>query len=379
MKIHIVLLMSILFFSSISMANDKNIILGLSSNFSEVSTSTSNPYGNYFRDGVALALKDSDQELRAAKIKVQIQEFNYEISPMKAVEAAEEAGKSQAIAVIGYNWSSHALLAAPVHQKYKLPMITPSATADRLGKMSPYVHLACFDNSYMAKTMATFARTRLKAKTAAMIVSSDCAYCRDLANAFASAFKSSGGNITLDLSILSSDQNFDKTAKSVADSQPDVIFVPNQEFVSARVILALLNQGVNKPFLGGDGWGDVGGQFFQVLGDNKLEAYSVSHWHPDLPNKLSKAFIERYKKTFNKDPNDTAVLAYDATKLFIRALIMSPQKDRKGIEHALSKVKEFVGIAGKFKFKDGKAPEKSIVLLKNGKNRFEVVGQISPQ
>ena len=132
-------------------ASEQVVKLGLASNFSEVSTSSSNPFDNYFRDAVTLALAQEQQRLERAGLRVVTKEFDYHNDPAKALAAAKEAVASDVIGVVGYNWSSHALIAAPVHNAGKLPMITPSATADRLGRIGPYIHMACFDNSFMVK------------------------------------------------------------------------------------------------------------------------------------------------------------------------------------------------------------------------------------
>lgn len=54
----------ILMSSVVSSAAVKTIKLGLASNFSEVSSNSFNPYGDYFRNGIQLALKDSQEELK---------------------------------------------------------------------------------------------------------------------------------------------------------------------------------------------------------------------------------------------------------------------------------------------------------------------------
>ena len=360
-------------------AIDKVVTLGLASNFSDVSTSTSNPFGDYFRDGVNLALAQSGEKLKQHGISVITQEFNYGTEAVMAGRIAGEAAKSSAIAVLGYNWSSHALIAAAIHQQSKLPMISPSASADRLGRMGRYIHTECFDNSFMADGLARVAVEKLNAKTAGIVVGSDCAYCRDLADTFKRQFEKLGGHVIVELPILRTDKNFDVAATKIKSVNPDVILVPNQELVSAQIISSVLRTGLRRPFLGGDGWGDVGAQFFQILNGQPLTGYSVSHWHPDLKDATSRKFIADYRNKFGKNPNDTSVLAYDATKIFVEALIQAKIKDREGLEDALNHMTHYTGVTGSFKFQVDRAPIKSIVLLKNGTDKFEVAGSLQPK
>ena len=58
----------------------KEITLGLVSNFSEISTSNSNPYSNYFREGVSLALENSSARLKEMGLKVITKEFNFQVN-----------------------------------------------------------------------------------------------------------------------------------------------------------------------------------------------------------------------------------------------------------------------------------------------------------
>jgi len=352
------------------------VTLGLASNFSDVSTSTSNPFGNFFRDGVTLALEQSAAKLKSHGLVIVTKEFDYQTSTMKALRAAEAAATSDAVAVIGYNWSSQALVAAAAHQRLRLPMISPSASADRLGRMGRYIHVTCFDNSLMAEGLANVATRRLRAKTAGMVVASDCAYCRDLADSFKREFEREGGHVVADIPILDSDKNFTAAAQAMRAAGPDVIMLPNQELVSARIITEILQTGLRRPFLGGDGWGDAGEQFFQIIGSQPLEGYSVTHWHLGLTSSASKKFTSDYGRRFGKTPNDTAVLAYDATRIFIEALIQATTKNREGVEDALARLTTFEGVTGPFRFQKERAPRKKMVLLKNGPKKFEFIDQI---
>lgn len=377
--IKLILMLSAIMSSSAHARPLTTVHLGLASNFSDVSTSTSNPFGNYFRDGVALALDQAAERLKLAGIVVKTQEFDYGTEDIRAAAVANEAADSNVIAVIGYNWSSHALIAAPVHQKRRLPMISPSASVNRLSKMGDFIHTSCFSNAFMATTLAKVATARLKAKTAAIVVTSDCAYCRDLAETFKREFQAAGGSVLTSLDVLGSDSDFSEAAEAIKKIDPDIVLVPNQELVSARIISRILRSGVKKPFLGGDGWGDVGQQFFQILGGQPLEGYSVSHWHPSLTDAKTIQFKSDYDKRFGKTPNDTSVLAFDATNLFVEALLAAKTMDRPGIEAAINSVRTLDGVTGRFIFQANAAPAKSIVLLKSGSSRFEIADQIHPE
>lgn len=360
-------------------AEPSKVVIGLASNFSEVSTGSSNPYGGYFKDGVTLALKQSESRLRGRGIQISLQEFDYGTSDIKVLEATRNAIKSPAIAVLGYNYSSNALLAAPLHHEAKLPMLTPSATANRLGSFGRYIHMASFSNAFMGETLAKVAKSKLNATKAVVLPAANCAYCSDLAESFSTQFQKLGGSVVVNLPILNDDTSFGDVIEKLKLQKFDVVFIPNQELTSARLIAALSKAGVKVPFMGADGWGNVGQEFFGILNDAKFSGYSTSHWHPDLKDKASVNFIASYKAAFGKMPNDTSVLAYDSMLILIEAMLKAKTLDREGIENSLNQLYSFKGVTGKFVMSANQAPRKSLVLLKTNNKRFQVVDSISPQ
>ena len=362
-----------------SQAVTRKVQIGLASNFSEISANSFNPYGNYFRDGIQLAIEDSKSLLKKNEIQIELVEFDYGTSKTKVIESARKAISSPVIGVIGYNYSTDALLAAPIHQQGGLPMLTPSATAERIGKMDNFVHVSCFDNQFMGKALAGFSIRNLKAKNAAIVASADCAYCQDLGRAFEEEFVAKGGTVSKKLSVLDSDTEFSKVVTQLKTASFDVILVPNHELLSARVVSALLKSGIRKPFLGGDGWGNEGNEFYAVIGKQKFEGYAVSHWHPEVNNRKSKEFLSKYQRSFHKVPNDNSVLAYDAMSLVIQALLSSREFTRKGLENSLNAIRTFKGITGLAVFKEHSAPRKSLVFLAARQERFKVLGILDPE
>ncbi len=352
--------------------------VGLASNFTEVSSGYVNPYGGYFRDAVQLAFEDSKDLLRKNGIEVVLEEFDYGNQDSKVLLAAKKAAASPVVAVIGYNYSTQALIAAPYHHSVGLPMITPSATANRVSKMGKFVHQACVGNSFIGEAIAQAAWGRLKAKRAVIVPAADCAYCMDLSQAFEKQFTQLGGVVTEKIPILGDDRNFEALVGRLSANKPDVVFVPNQELTSARIISTLHKASIDLPFLGGDWWGNVGKGFFEVLGNAPVEGYFISHWNQKSSNRESLNFIKKYQEKFGKTPVDTSALGYDAARILIEALLHASALTRLGIEDYLNQMRSFQGLAGEFKFQPGEAPKKSIVMMHASKQKFEMVDLIHP-
>jgi ABC-type branched-subunit amino acid transport system substrate-binding protein len=174
----------------VSIASAKETVqIGLASNFSELSTVSFNPFGGYFKDAIELAVSDNMVLLSKAGIELDLKTYDYGIDEINVIKKVKEAAASKPLAIIGYNYSSAALLAAPIHIQEKLPMLSPSASANRLSTFGKYVHLGSFNNQFMVETLAKIATTILNKKKILILTAVNCAYCVDLANSFSEEVK----------------------------------------------------------------------------------------------------------------------------------------------------------------------------------------------
>lgn len=371
-------LIILLMYAGSAHAAVKTIKIGIASNFSVISESSSNPYGNYFRNGIKLALREQAPALKRAGINIELVEFDYGDRTYEVASIPEKACKSDIVTMLGYVYSDHALVAAPAHQKCGLPMLTSSATADRLGKMGKYIHQATFDNSFQGEVLAKFTRSDLKAKTASIVAIANCAYCTDLAAAFKTLFVKLGGEVVSEHYVLEEDK-LKSVVATIKLKNPDVVLVPNHEIQSAQTVHSLITEGITKTFLGGDGWGNTGGVFLRVIGNQPFHAYSLSHWVHTVDTKVSRDFTARYSQAFKQTPNDTAVLSYDAANLLVRNILSTKDHSREGIEKTFHQMKPFAGVTGKFIFRANRAPQKSIVLMKIAPGTYQYERSINPE
>jgi len=356
----------------------ETVIVGLASNFSELSTVSFNPFGGYFQNAIELAVSDNKALLDKAGINLELVKYDYGTNDINVIKRASEASSSNAIAVIGYNYSAPALLSAPIHTNAKIPVIYPSASANRLSTFGKYVHLGSISNQFMVESLAKIAAKTLKAKKILILAAVDCAYCMDLSNSFTEEVKKYGITAIRNIQLLEKEADFAKIAEEAKGLSFDAVFVPNQELTAARLIAALTEAGITKPFLGADGWGNEGSEFFRVLKGKKFTGYSVTHWHTKLETKKSERFVTDYKKRFDKLPNDTSVLAYDSMSLLIQALIKTKPLTRENLEKTLSSINTLDGVTGKSYWQPHKAPKKNILVLKTTDTGFAINQVVTP-
>lgn len=357
----------------------ETVTVGLASNFSELSTVSFNPFGGYFQNAIEFAVSDNKALLDKAGINLELIKYDYGTNDINVIKKAKDVSSSNAIAVIGYNYSAPALLSAPIHTEAKIPVIYPSASANRLGTFGKYVHLGSISNQFMVESLAKIATQTLKAKKILILAAVDCAYCMDLSKSFTDEVKKYGVKDIQNIQLLEKESDFLKIAEEAKKLTFDAVFVPNQELTAARLIAALTEAGITKPFLGADGWGNEGSEFFRVLKGKKFTGYSVTHWHTKLKTKKSQRFVSEYKKRFNKLPNDTSVLAYDSMTLLIQAIVNTKPLSRENLEKTLSSINTLDGVTGKSYWEPHQAPEKNILILKTTDTGFTISQVVTPK
>lgn len=352
---------------AVESAGPKTLTVGLAANFSAVVDTTADPTLNFPRKSAELALSEFESELKSRGIKIQFQEFDYQDDKVKTLETAQALSKSDVIAVVGYTNSSDALLAGPILNKAGIPFLAPSATAERVEDIGRFVRRICFDDAFQGRIMADFAAKDQGLKKVAIVSVSDCAYCQSLRNSFRDRFITNGGSIVADETILSNDTGFEKLAANLkSKGNLDAIFVPNYERTAARLLPQLIDAGVQPKFwIAGDGWGTTLSLFNRLVGKRSYTAFAIAHWRPETGNAVSKSFYSRFKATYNLEPNDTAVLSYDATRLLIQAILKAKSLSREGVMESIEKLDHLEGASGTIAYSAGRrTPSKPAVLVK---------------
>ncbi len=277
--------------------------------------------------------------------------------------AAEKAVKLKVTGVIGASWSSHSLAMAPVLQKAGIPMITPASTAPKVTEIGNYIFRVCFTDDLQGRIMALFARNTLKAATAVVLQNINEQYSLTLSNYFRQSFIKSGGKILLTGNYTDKCVDFSDILKEIKKIKPDVIFIPGYSRDSGLIIHQAGKMGIKAVFLGGDGWSL---NMFDYAGDYLNGSYAAAPWQKSLPFPESRHFQKIFYKKFKKPVyNGVIALAYDATRLFCRAVNNAGTIDRKIIRDVLARTFDFKGATGNITF-DGTGDPigKQVVIMK---------------
>jgi len=286
--------------------------------------------------------------------------------------AAMEAVKREVTGVIGASWSSHSLAMAPVLQKAKIPMITPSSTNPQVTEIGNYIFRICFTDELQARTMAEFARKDLNAKTAVVLQNINEQYSLSLGNFFSHWFIKNDGRILLQKNYTGKSVDFSEILTKIDAVDPDVVFIPGYSRDSALVIRQAAAMGITATFLGGDAWST---SMFDYAGDALNGSYATANWHKDFPFPESHHLKALFRKTYHNSPVYTSdiPLTYDAVGIFATAVKKAGTLNREKIRDVLAKTVDYQGATGNISF-DGKGDpvgkEVVIVQYDQGTSKF---------
>jgi branched-chain amino acid transport system substrate-binding protein len=153
-------------------------------------------FGQSTDKGVRLAIdeKNAAGGIKGKKIRL-VAEDNQGKQDETAAVVRKLITRDKIVALLGEVASNRSLIAAPIAQAAKIPMITPSSTNPEVTKVGNYVFRVCFIDPFQGSVMARFAQNNLKLKKVAILKDQKSDYSLGLAEYFTKKFKELGGTI----------------------------------------------------------------------------------------------------------------------------------------------------------------------------------------
>jgi branched-chain amino acid transport system substrate-binding protein len=324
-----------------------------------------------------LAVEETNRKGGILGRLVELRFIDNRSTPLGSKHAAEKAVQAGIVGVIGPLWSSHAMPAAAVLQKARIPMITPTATKPEITRAGDYIFRTCMSDDFQGLVMARFAHERLGAKTAVVLKNISEEYSVALADRFINSFEEIGGRLLWEGAYKGTAVSFEDILEEVRGVDTDVLFIPGYARDSGLLVQQAVNMGIRSVFLGGDGWGE---SMRQYAGEALLGGYYTTHYHPDLPFVENVELKRIYKERFGlaKIDDIRIPLTYDSVMLFMEAVRRAGCPDRGAIREALASTQNFRGATGTITFDEhGDPMGKEAVILRFEKERSAFIHSIT--
>lgn len=283
----------------------------------------------------------------------------------KASEAATAVTRlindHKVVAVLGEVASGRSLAGAPIAQRAKIPMISPSSTNPDVTDVGDYIFRVCFLDDFQGWVGAKFAKDNLKATKAAILYDQGEPYSSGLADFFEKAFKDMGGTIATRQSYTGGNYEISSQLQSIKGSGAEVVYLPGYYSGAATIIRKAKEAGITAKFLGGDGWDSE--ELAKIAGDAINGNYFSNHYAPEEDRPEVKNFVGKYKEKYKGTPDGLAALGYDAALVLFDAMERAPSLGGKDLRDAIAATKNFTGVTGTFSIDENRNAQKSAVVI----------------
>jgi len=272
-------------------------------------------------------------------------------------------------ALIGPQFSRHAIPVSVVAENARIPMVSPLSSSPATTEGKEFVFRLAFLDAVQGAVMGRFAVEELEASRAAVLYDISTAYGRNLAAVFRESFEQHGGRIVA-FESYTRDQPLDyrELLARIGRTTPDVLYLPNDTERVAAQIRQAREQGLDITILGGDTW-DM--ESFKLMPETN-GSFMTHQWHPALDTREARDFVARYRKEYDETPKVTAAMTYDAVMLLVDVIERKGRKDADTIRAGLVEVEDFTGASGTIRFHGSPDPERAVIIskLENGKSKL---------
>ncbi len=292
--------------------------------------------------------------------------------------------RDQVHAIIGAVVTANSIVGGQIAQMMKVPMITPTSTAEKVTQAGDYVFRACLIDPVQGRIMANFAYNTLGLREVAVLTARTNDYSVGLEEVFVETFEGLGGKIVAKESYSEGDQDFRAQLTKIRAQNPEAVYVPGYYTEAGLIAKQMRQLGMNQPILGPDGFDSP--KLFEIGGDAVYGSYFTNHYHPEAGDEVSQRFVDNYRAKYGKDPDGFAALGYDAAMILFNAIERAGEAAlsrnisaaRAAIRDAMAETKDLHVVTGVLTLDENRNPVKSAVILKVVEDGYEFVERVEP-
>lgn len=358
-SIHLTLFLALAGLSACTKKNKNEIVIG---HFASM-TGAEATFGKSTDEGIRLAVEQINSEGGVHGKKIRLITMD---NQGKAEEAAAVVTRlieqDKVAALLGEVASSRSLAAAPIAQKKKVPLITPSSTNPRVTEMGTYIFRTCFIDPFQGFVMAKFAYENLKLRRVAVLRAVNSDYSMGLSKVFIEKFKGMGGEIVADASYQSQDVDFKAQLTQIKSANPQGIFIPGYYTEIGLISRQAAELGMKVPLMGGDGWDSP--KLYEIGQEDINGGYFSNHYSNESTDPVAVKFMTEFKARYNKSPDGLSAAGYDAAMVLFQAMKKtSPEMKSEELRDAIAKTKDFPGVTGVITLNEQRNAVKSAVVV----------------
>ena len=372
------------FFNHNSLASD--IFIGVACPLSE----TSKIYGDAMLKGINLYVDEMNKNAFFARQKIKLIIKDDKNDKQAALKVAKEfASDDRILLVIGHYFSSTSFVAGRIYRTNGIPAITASATADNVTYKNDWYFRVIPNNSFQSYYIANYIKSHLKIKRVNIINDQD-EYGTDLAATFEKTAKELGIEIENKYILQSFPNGTPRNIKNIIQQliqidDSSALFIAAHTTDSIYIINSLQKKGKKFNIIGADSFGTDSfiielSQLNSSIKEYTNNIHFVTPFMPQVTNKESLMFLNKYSKTYGHIPYWIAAIYYDAICVAVNAINASQLNENENIYSKRNKIKESLkhfysydnsikGVTGNIFFDKNGNSEQPLVICLFQKNK----------
>lgn len=334
-------------------------------------TGDNGTYGVLLKRGMDLAVDEINSHggVNGKKLMVIFEDSQADSS--KAVSAFNKLVTVDKVPmVIGDMFSSSTLAIAPIAEKNKIVLMSPTASAIELTNAGDYVFRIYPSDSYDGMYLANYLWNRLQVKTASILYL-QVASISALTQVFKERFELLGGKILSVESYKEGDTDFRSLLLKAKNAEPEIIFIPGYLREMAMMLRQAKELGIKKPFLSISTFFDPK---ILTLASDAAEGvlFSSPAFDPSSNLPEIKKFVNMFEAKYNEIPNILAGYGYDVVNITFSALKSINNVTSDNIKAALYNINNYPGVTGKTAFDSNGDVVKELRMMQVKNTSFEL-------
>jgi len=302
-------------------------------------------YGESAKNGLELAIEELNKKLLDKKITV-VYEDN-QGDPSKAVSSFQKLADVDKVKyIIGPLGTPEVLAVAPIAEKKKIIILTPTSSGPQLTQAGDYIFRNCMSDLIEGAALAEFVFKELKTRTAGILyINND--YGIGLRDAFKKRFDVLGGEILAEESFRRGDTDFRTQLLKIKFKNPRVLLLTGYAEMG-RILKQARELGIEIQVVSTSNFEMP--EILEIAGNAAENIYyTYQGFDIESEEEVVKKFTNSYRAKYNKDPDIFAALTYDAMKILAKA-IERGGTDVENVKKELYGIKNFIGVTGKTSF-----------------------------
>jgi branched-chain amino acid transport system substrate-binding protein len=345
-------------------------------------------FGDRVLKGIQLAVHTYN--LQAPENRVELLVKDTEGSPEKTVAALTELSSKDIVAAIGPLLTKEAEALVPSLEKLKIPVITPAASGEGIGTISPWLFRNALTNSIQATAAAQFALGLNLKKF--VIIHPDDAYGRDLARLFTRDLEQKA-EILATIAYPPDVKDFGPYVRRIieTDLRSRKIIIPEDDLERKKLFNDYIPS-FDALYL--PGHAERVGLLIPQLAFYNIKGIAMigsNNWHtsdlieradrfaegavfidgfsPESADPVIKPVIEAYRSAYQEEPDILAAQAYDAA-MMVLSLLKEHKETPRAIRDGLLALKDYPGISGTITFPGNGEALKKLFIIKIQDGKF---------